>query len=284
MKKSEQYLATFLEVLKCKYPSDATRDSYYGIVRQFFRFCSVVEDKKTPEELLRSYLAWGCKSKEPKTRNLHRCAIIAFFELVMSHKSDWKSVPPMKLHKKHPTVLPRETCIEAIRKTTNIKHRIQLMLFYVCGLRLKEVMLLKRRAIDMTNHVVHLTDTKGKRHRFVPVPESVRTLLYEYVHDMGPDSYVFSGQESREHISEKSLQNVVRDAFARVGAECHPHALRHSFATHQLDAGQDLRKIQQWLGHGSLKTTEIYTHVSKERLRQSEDLLINGNYANVSNT
>jgi integrase/recombinase XerD len=266
----------FEEILRCKTGSEATVRNYLGIVRRFLDYAK--GKKGRPEEVVRQYLLWHVKAKAPKTHNLHRSAVVCFFKLALGYHITTDMVPRRKVPRRYPKTLPAETIRAAIRKTTNLKHRLELMLFYTCGLRLGEVAHLQHKHI--ANGRLWLSKTKGGKERIVPIPPSVLPLLLEYTADMAPNQYVFAGQRGG-HISNKSLQNVVKQALGRVGAEGHPHLLRHGFAIHELRAGENIRKVQEWLGHASLETTEQYLAVTEAELAESTDLLTEQNYANV---
>jgi integrase/recombinase XerD len=270
--KSSEYLAQFELVIRCKYSSQATVSNYLSAVASFFRFAAGKRGME-PVELLKNYLVWGLKNKAAKTINLHRAAVVSFFRLVKNIDIDTVSVPRRKEPKKLPKTVPQQSIAEAIRRTLNIKHRLELSLFYGCGVRLSEMAGLQRRQIRDRENLLWLQDTKGEKERIIPIPESLRTMLYEYVQDMEPDALVFGG------VCRRTFEKVVAQAFARIGVHAAPHMLRHSFATDQIISGQSPFAVAAWLGHSSIKTTQIYIHLSQQRLSQSTDLLrVNENY------
>lgn len=269
--KAECYLKKFDLALRVKYPSNATIRNYYSCVKRFLRFA---QSKDMPiDELIKQYLVWGIKSKEAKTINLHRSAVVCFFDLVIGQKIKVSDVPRRKESKKLPKIISPETICTAIRKTINLKHRIILMLFFDCGIRLCEMAYLKRKNILNEYHKLYLQHTKGNKERYIPISETVRGLLYEYIDGMNPDEYVFGG------VCKRTIGKVVKSAFGRIGVIASPHMLRHSFATCQVMSGENVFKVQNWMGHGSIKPMMTYVHLSESVLSEKKDLL-KENYRN----
>lgn len=276
MGNSKEYLEKFDELLECEFDSKATRKNYYSAVKSFLSFATTRTEKE-PDILLRKYITRKLQNKAAKTVNLHRSAVVKFFELVKRQKITVQEVPRRVEPRKLPKIIDAETINRAIEKTLNIKHRIVLSIFFGCGLRLHEMYHLKRKNIFTRKHFIWLENTKKNKHRIVPVPESIREMLYEFICDMEPGELVFGG------ISKRTFEKIVANAFARVGEKASPHMLRHSFATHQIISGQNPFKVQSWLGHSSIKTTQTYVTLSQSMLMESTDLLKQSkNYTNQS--
>lgn len=144
-----------------------------------------------------------------------------------------------------------------------------LSLIYSAGLRRGEVLNMKINAIDSKRMMIHIFNAKGKKDRMVPLAPTALELLREYYKEYKPTHYLFEGQSGGKY-SEKSLQEVFKKAKKLAGIKKNVtlHSLRHSYATHLLESGINLRYIQDLLGHKSPKTTQIYTHVSNEALSQ----------------
>lgn len=271
MNKSEEYLKQFELALRCKYSSAATIKNYLSCVKRFLEYSS--GRKMEINDLVKNYLVWSVKSREPKTINLHRAAIVCFFKLVKGIEIKTDQVPRKKEHKRLPKIIPIEKIIEAIKRTNNLKHKLQLFLFFDCGLRLCEMSGLKKKNIIDSGKRLWLRDTKGNKERIVPVSESISAVLNEYTEQMKCDELVFGG------VCKRTFQKVVSNAFVRVGAKATVHMLRHSFATYQISSGENPFKVQQWLGHNSIKTTQAYVHLSNSILSEKRDL-IKENYMN----
>lgn len=265
MNKSEMYLKDFELMLRCKYSSESTIKSYMSCVKGFFQFSAGKEME--PIELIKNYLVWGVKSKEPKTINLHRSAIVLFFKLVKQIDIKTSQVPRKKEKKKLPKIIPIEKITEAIALTKNVKHWLELMVFFDCGLRLFEIAGLKKKNIVSDGNILWLQDTKGNKERIVPVSKSVKNLLVPYTKNLEQNDYVFGG------VCKRTFSKVVEQAFLRVDAKASPHVLRHSFATYQIASGENPFKVQSWLGHSSIKTTQGYAHLSQSILSKKKDLI-----------
>jgi len=168
-----------------------------------------------------------------------------------------------------PNVLSKEEVRKILEAPGNLKHRIMLALLYGCGLRRSEVLNLRQTDIQKDRGVLMVRQSKGKKDRVVPLPEKLLNLLDEYYRAYRPIHFVFEGQKAGTSYSAASLEKVLKRACRKAGIS-QPvtlHWLRHSYATHLLESGVDLRYIQELLGHQSSKTTEIYTHVSFNRLQ-----------------
>lgn len=280
MKPSEA-LNKFETMLRCETGSQATIDNYLSAARSFFNFCSGKYGE--PDELLKQYIVWHLKKNTARTINLHRAAVVKFFKVVKGITITTSDVPRRKQPNQKPEIIDQETINSAILKTFNLKHRLELALMYGCGLRLSELTHLKRKNIITTSLPwrLYLEHTKGNRYRYVPIPESCRELLISFVDGIGNEEYIFKGERGIGHISDRSVYNVVVAAFERVGIVAHPHLLRHGFITHQIMSGQNVFKVKDWAGHGSLKSTLPYIHLSETVLTESTDLLAKGNYKKV---
>lgn len=146
----------------------------------------------------------------------------------------------------------------------NLKHKVLLMLVYSAGLRVGEVVHLKLADIDSHRKAIHVRSGKGKKDRYTLLSDVVVDLLREYWKAYKPTEWLFEGQKEGKAYSVRSAEKVFEQAVAkaRITKEISIHSLRHAFATHLLEQGTDIRFIQELLGHNSLRTTEIYTHVS----------------------
>ena len=152
-----------------------------------------------------------------------------------------------------------------INSTHNLKHKCLIALLYSCGLRRSEAINMELKNVDSDRMLIKIRAGKGKKDRYVQLAKPTLLLLRAYYKKSKPLKWIFEGPSNKPY-SAKSISNVVKTAAQRVGIKkrVFPHILRHSFATHHLEQGTDLRYIQEWLGHGSSKTTERYTHVSNK--------------------
>jgi integrase/recombinase XerD len=171
--------------------------------------------------------------------------------------------------KKLPNVLNKEEVQAIFHAVANTKHRFVLQIIYACGLRIGELIHLQLTDIDMTRKTLHIRRSKGFKDRQIPLPKSIEKMLPHYLSMYAPKTYLIEGHEIGKPYSTKSVQIILKRAVwnAGINKPVTPHWLRHSYATHLMDAGTDTRYIQILLGHQSIKTTEIYTHVSNSQLR-----------------
>ncbi len=175
-----------------------------------------------------------------------------------------------KREKLLPNVLSKEEVKMILEAHSNIKHRMMLSLIYSCGLRRSELLNLKPIDIDSKRHIIIIRQSKGKKDRIAPLSGKILEMLREYYKGYRPVEWLFEGQEKGIQYDARSLSNVLKQALAKAGIkkDVSLHWLRHSYATHLLESGTDLRYIQELLGHNSSRTTEIYTHVSTKGIQQ----------------
>lgn len=168
-----------------------------------------------------------------------------------------------------PDVLSREEVQKIIISTNNIKHKALLSIIYSCGLRIGEAIALEFKHLDKERKLIKIVQAKGKKDRYVPYSDKLRLLLRSYYEEFKPKKYLFEGQHQGKY-TERSAAKVLQKAIQKCGIKKKAtlHTLRHSFATHLLESGTDIRYIQELLGHNSPKTTMIYTHVSSKKISE----------------
>ncbi|TDD75625.1 tyrosine-type recombinase/integrase [Flavobacterium caseinilyticum] len=197
-------------------------------------------------------------------------AIKLFFMTVRETKIEVDKIHRPKRAKLLPNVLSKEEVKLILNAHSNIKHKMMLSLIYSCGLRCGELLALQPVHIDSQRNIVLLKNAKGQKDRIVPLSPKILDMLREYYSLYKPKKYLFEGQIAGVPYDSRSLQQVLKQALhkAQITKPATLHWLRHSFATHLLESGTDLRYIQELLGHNSSKTTEIYTHVSTKSIQQ----------------
>lgn len=193
-----------------------------------------------------------------------------FFSFAGSLKFDIEKTERPRREHKLPNVLSKQEMATILGAPSNVKHKTMLSLIYACGLRRSELLNLKPENIDSKRHLLIILNAKGKKDRVVPISDKVIEMLREYYKVYKPKIWLFEGQKQGEKYSEKSIQSVLKQALenARISKPVTLHWLRHSYATHLLESGTDLRYIQELLGHKSSKTTEIYTHVTEKSIQK----------------
>ncbi len=192
-----------------------------------------------------------------------------FFTFSRSLKFEVEQAERPRREHKLPNVLSKEEIKLILEAHSNMKHKTMLSLIYSCGLRCGELIALKPENIDSKRNLIHINLAKGKKDRIVPLSSKILTMLREYYQKYKPKTWLFEGQIVGMQYDDRSLQQVLKQALRKSGIKkpVTLHWLRHSYATHLLESGTDLRYIQELLGHKSSKTTEIYTHVSTKSIQ-----------------
>jgi len=188
------------------------------------------------------------------------------YGVTLNRPEEVEKVAYARRPKKLPTVLSEQEMASLIDTIRHPKYRIALMTAYSAGLRVSETAKLSVADIDSPRMLIHVRFGKGQVERIVPLSPRLLEMLRDYYRLYRPTSWLFPGPRPDEHISTRSLQRAVKRAAAAAGIhrKLGFHALRHSYATHMLEAGTDLKTIQSLLGHARLETTAIYTHVQKK--------------------
>ena len=196
---------------------------------------------------------------------LHYVAVSFFFREVLLRPFSLEEVPIKKKPKGLPKVLSKEQIMLLIDSTDNVKHKLLVKMLYSSGLRLQELIDLRRDCIDFDRNIIRVIRGKGNKDRITLFSESIKLDLLKYYSKYDfKTKYVFEGRSGK--YTKKAVQKVLDGLGRKIGVGVHPHMLRHSFATHLLESGVDIRFIQKLLGHRDVSTTEIYTKVSSRDL------------------
>ena len=252
--------------------SPSTINTYLDSIKTFLRFYAFKKIQEIDNnDLIRfnnEYILANNYSASFQNQVVN--AVKLFFKTIENSPLDIDAIPRPKRAKKLPNVLSKEEVKAILDTPTNIKHKAMLSLIYACGLRCGEILSLKPNDIDSKRNILHVKNAKGQKDRIVPLSEKIIVLLREYYKATKPKYYLFEGQTKGNRYDARSLQNVLKQSIAKtkITKPVTLHWLRHSYATHLLESGTDLRYIQEILGHNSSKTTEIYTHVSTKSLQQ----------------
>jgi len=246
----------------------------------FEKFINQYPDKDIitlSEQEIRGYLQLLIQQKKSNSYiNQSINSIKFYYEVVMGMPNRFYSIERPRKEQKLPSILAKEDILKMIDLTKNIKHKCIISLLYSSGLRRGELLELQLTDIDSKSMLIKVRQAKGNRDRYTVLNQSVLDNLRKYYKAYKPKLYLFEAIEPERKYSTTSVLKVVNQAAkkAKINQSVHPHMLRHSFATHLLEEGVDLRYIQVLLGHQSSKTTEIYTHVAIKKFKNVKDLLI----------
>ena len=256
----------FQEMIVLKGYSEKTLKTYSNEFHYLLRLLGKVAVRELEKQHVKAYLLWLIEKRGYSEAHAHTAvnAIKFYFEKVIDRGREFYDLPRPKKPQKLPSVLAEEEMVDLVQTTTNIKHRALLMAAYSAGLRVSELVNLKIEDIDSKRMVLYVRQGKGKKDRMVPLSKKLLETLRIYYKTYRPKQYLFEGEGGGAY-SERSAQLVLAMAKKRAGIRKKGsiHMLRHSYATHLLEAGTDIRYIQAFLGHNSLQTTMIYTHVSR---------------------
>jgi len=249
--------------LRLRNYSQKTNDSYLFSVKKFLDYSGNLNFGLN-EESAKKYIVEHLKKQNPSSVNKDKFAIKFFFENVL-HQS--LMLPTIKKNQTIPEILTIEEIRKMIDVTTNIKHKLIIKLLYGCGLRVSEIVSLKKKDINFEEGIIKISLAKGKKDRFVKLPESVKKELESYCNLIGSELIFESNRGGK--LTKKTIGKIIENAGekADIKKRVYPHLLRHSFATHLLENGTDLRIIQKLLGHASIKTTQMYTHISQANIK-----------------
>jgi len=274
--KKPEMLEALKKELVLKGYSPKTRKSYLGHARRFLG-CFTKSAEQLSEDDVREYLLDLIKNKERSHSYVNQAlsAIKFLCESVIKQGEIVINIPRAKKEKKLPEVLSQQDVLRIMKAVDNNKHRAILFLIYSAGLRVGEVVRLRPEDIDSKRRLIHVKQGKGRKDRYTVLSDIALSALREYYKKYRPEIWLFPGSVDDKHITERTVQRVFEKAREKSGIRktVSVHTLRHSFATHLLEAGTDLRYIQELLGHSSSKTTEIYTHVSKSSIEKIQSPL-----------
>ncbi|MDO9580230.1 MAG: tyrosine-type recombinase/integrase [Bacteroidales bacterium] len=251
--------------------SDSTVDTYTGMLGQFFRFIKPkLSNEISSDDMVRYVNEYIIpKGLSYTFQNQVISAAKLFFNHFYKIELDVETFKRPRREHRLPNVLSKKEIKSILQAPSNLKHRAMLSLIYACGLRRSELLNLKPVDIDRQRGVLLIRQSKGKKDRIVPISDKIIKLLEEYWISYRTVNWLFGGQVKGSRYSEKSLESVLKQSLMKAGIRkpVTLHWLRHSYATHLLESGTDLRYIQELLGHSSSRTTEIYTHVSTKSLQ-----------------
>ena len=269
----ESLLEKVKEKILLKGYSPQTLKSYLNHLR---RFLLIISKEKNPLEFNKEDIEHYLLKRQELNKysesdtNSHINAIKFLYEQVLGHERMLFYLPRPEKPLQLPKVLGEHELERLFRAVPNLKHKAILLTAFSCGLRVGEVTRLKVRDIDGERMQIFIERSKGKKDRYVTLSPILKDILIRYIelYRLAPVDYLFQGQEPGAHYSSRSAQTIFNRAVKAAGIhkDVTFHALRHSYATHLLEKGVDIKYIKELLGHFDIKTTERYLHVAKEKL------------------
>lgn len=263
----------YLNYMLLKNYSKNTMDSYYKFLLRYINFYqsfSIDSINRFDSDKINDYhnKMLNIKDLSFTTINQSINAIKLYYSKILNRELLLDGISRPKKEKSLPNIWSKEDVQKLLSRVRNIKHKALLMLLYGSGLRIGEALSLKITDVDSNRMQIRVYKGKGKKDRYTLLGESTLNVLRQYFLKYKPKEYLFEGQFGGKY-SQTSARNVLNKYLKETGVSTKGglHSLRHSFATHLLESGTDLRYIQELLGHASSKTTEIYTHVSTRDLQ-----------------
>lgn len=260
---TEKELKIATEEMKLRGFSKKTIKSYCYHIKDFLEYCGCYN-----KERKRDYILYLIERKLHSSTVRLASAAIDFYIINVKNDTSYK-VPIPKRKKKLPNILTKEQIGAMIKSTINLKHRMIIELLYSSGLRLSELISLNVEDLDQKNGTIRVRQGKGSKDRITIISKPLASRIMEFKQF----GRLFEGRNGS--YSPKSVQLVLEKAAKNAGIrqKVTPHMLRHSFATHLLEKGVDIRYIQDLLGHSRLQTTQIYTHIANTRIKGIENPL-----------
>lgn len=268
----------YLELLQRKRYCQSTINTYSNYFLQYMQYFRDQELNNITHHQINAYILELIEFKKISTsqQNQRINAIKFYYEKVLGRKREYIHVSRPRKEITLPTILTIEEVKKMFHLTMNQKHRCILMTIYSGGLRRSELINLKIEDIDSQRMLIKVCGAKGKKDRYTLLSETLVLELREYYKEYRPRIWLFEGQKGAQY-SAPSIEKIFRQAVKKANIKKHvtPHSLRHSFATHLLEQGTNLRYIQVLLGHASSKTTEVYTRVASNALMKIKNPLDN---------
>lgn len=265
-----------LREMRIRNYSERTVSSYITSISRLSKYYNVSPDKISREQV-KTYAYHLIYSKKISTSTLNQLiSAWKIFQIeVLGNEWEGFQLKRPRGEKKIPQVLSQEEALRLVETPRNMKHRMILKVAYATGLRRAELINLSLKHIDSPRNVIRVIKGKGNKSREVPATTTLIGQLRQYYKYYHPKTYLFEGNKPGIPYSAASIQQIFKDAAAKAGIKKNvsPHILRHSFATHMLEKGINLKRLQIILGHSAMKTTSIYLHLANPNVADLPDLL-----------
>ncbi len=250
--------------------SPETIKSYLNVINDFLEQSS---GNLTNKEVKRYFLK-SIEKKQSTSYIKQKYSALKILFKVMKKPQEF-NLPVYKKESKIPEVLNKEQTLKILNAISNSKHKMMIRLMYASGIRVSELLNLKSKDIDIERNVLVVRQGKGAKDKITIFPKKMEKELLAYLLKESPKNYFFESNRNKKY-SQKTIEKIIEKASKKaIQRKIRPHTLRHSFATHLLKSGIDLRKIQKLLGHKNIRTTQIYVHIAKSDLENIKSPLDN---------
>lgn len=267
MLNNQEYLIKIERELKYRNYSWRTIKVYTNCIKYFLEKINKKPEEISRDEIIEFIIYLQSSSKAPKTINLYKEAIKFFYKEVLKQKQDI-DIRLSREAKKLPIVLSKDEIVKLIENIKNQKHKLLVSLSYSSGLRVSEIIDLKVGDINLEDLTIHIKWAKWNKDRVTILSEKLKNDLYKNILYKQKNDYIIESERWGK-LTTRTLQKIFSEALKKswIKKDATFHSLRHSFATHLLENGTDVRYIQELLGHSNIKTTQIYTKVMNPNLK-----------------
>ncbi len=255
--------------LKLRNYSKETIKSYLSIVDKFLNFANNITNKEVKRYIIKSI---NNKKSTSTIKQKQSALKLLFFVL---GKKDEFNLPTYKKESKLPEVLNKKDVLKIIETAKNPVHRLIIKFLYSSGLRVSEIINLKPKDIDIERKIIVVRQSKGAKDRITLLSNSLKEPLLKHLLENTPKNYLFESNRNKKYSKRTIEEIVANNSLRAIKRKIKPHTLRHSFATHLLEQGIDIRYIQKLLGHKNLRTTQIYTHIANSDIANIKSPLDN---------
>lgn len=269
-----EHTDNFIQEMKRRNYSKNTIDNYSSCIKFFFSKSVKDHPKNINEQDIKDFLG---TFKEVNTQRNYHSAIKKFYDVCLCQKNKFKYIPYAQKNNRLPIVLSIEEVQKMFTVCENTKHKVILALLYSCGLRVSELINLKWVHIDRSRMIINIIQAKGNKDRQVMLSPELIPLLKTYYKEYKSKEYVLNGWKNEPKYTDRSVGKVVKQLAAKAGINkrVYTHLMRHCSFTHLVESGTDINLIQKLAGHSSVKTTNLYLHISHNHISKIQSPLTN---------
>lgn len=262
---NKNYIEDFATILRLQRYAKSSIRTYTSHLSYFLKLSTKFQPEDITQKQLEDFIIWLVDKKKVglSYQKAMIATIVKFYQEIFQRTINLKHLYPQRSEHKLPKFLTKFEVKKILDATSNIKHKAILVTIYSCGLRLGELLELKISDIKTDQNILLIRQAKGNKDRVVTLSSKLIEILKEYYKIYNPRTYLFEGSEHGKY-SQRSVQQIMKSSLKKAGVEspASVHTLRHSYATHLLENGVDIRIIKELLGHNHIKTTEVYMHIA----------------------